>query len=404
MEAARPGETPSVSIAALINTVVGGGKPGSQILQLDVNALPDGSFTLEVPDGEYQVVVLNSAPVMNLNSLPAAYFLRSLTSNSADLLKEPLVISETETPEIHIGLGTTAPNPWVKVSGRVRGLDASRGALRVALESGVTSTIETYVDAEGKFEFPVVLQRTRYTARLLPADDAASAPRISVEDKDVTNVEIVAPLKREVTARIVVEGNYPVPSVALSLSAKDNSMTVVIRPEPDGSARIKLPEDERTVGQLSGLPIGYSLKSITYGSTDLRKQPLRLAESAAAELRIVLQVDPDVPWGSLRGKVTGFDPEKGSVRIVLNGVTAFARFESTLNADGSFNFARLPQGTYMPTLEGAVNASALTPGSITVSGTDLAGIEISASQTADTKTARVVEPVKRRHNLGLSRQ
>ena len=106
-----------------------------------------------------------------------------------------------------------------------------------------------------------MLQRTRYTARLLPADDAASTPRINVEDKDVANVEITAPAKREVTARVVVECNYPIPSVGLSLDAKDSSMTVVIRPESDGAARIKLPEDERTVRQLNGLPMGYTVKS-----------------------------------------------------------------------------------------------------------------------------------------------
>jgi hypothetical protein len=391
METQRPGGPPSLSVPALINTVLGGGTAGSQVLQLDINALPDGSFSLDVPDGEYQVLAMASTPQMNLNGIPPAYFLRSLTSNSADLLKESLIVSEKETPEIHIGLGTTAPNPWVRVSGRVKGLDSARGAIRVALESSVTSRIETFVDAEGKFEFPVVLQRTRYTARLLPADDAASTPRINVEDKDVANVEIAAPAKREVTARVVVEGNYPVPSVGLTLDAKDSSITAVIRPDSDGTARIKLPEDERTVRPLSGLPMGYTVKSITYGSANLLRQPLRLAESAAAELAVTLAVDPAIAWGSLRGKVTGLDLEKGSARIVLNGVSAYARFETTLNADGSFNFARLPQGSYIPILEGDVTLNALTPSSIVVSGTELAGLEIVAVQSANPKSPRVEE-------------
>ena len=381
----------SVSIPALLNGVLGGGKPGSQVLQLDLNALPDGSFTFEVPDGEYQVVTLPAPNPMNLGGIPPAYFLRSLTSNSADLLKEPLVISEKETPEIHIGLGTTAPNPWVKVSGRVRGLDSTRGGMRVALESGTTSAIETFVDAEGKFEFPVVLQRTRYTARLIPADDASSRPRINVEDKDVTDVEITAPLKREVMARIVVEQNFPAPSVGLSLDAKDSSMTVLIHPETDGSARVMLPEDERTVRRPSGLPLGYFVKSITYGSTDLLKQPLRVGASAASELKITLSVDPAIPWGSLRGKVSGLDLERESARMVLNGVSAYARFETTLNADGSFNFTRLPQGTYIPTIEGAAAAN-LSPSSIVVTGTDFDGIEISSLQSANPKVARTADP------------
>ena len=392
--AGPPGELPSVSAATLANLALGGGIAGAQVLQVDVNALPDGSFRLRVPDGDYRVVATPAGLISNSGGIPAAYFVRSVTANSIDLMTEPLHVSDKETPEIHVGFGTTSPNPWVRVSGRVKGLDASRAALRVTLESNVTSAIETYVDAEGKFEFPVVLQRTRYTARLLPADDASSTPRISVEDKDVTGVEIVSAAKREITARISVEGNYPAPSVALTLDATDSSMTVLISPESDGSARIKLPEDERKLRQFSGLPLGYAVKSITYGSTDLRKQPLRLAGSAEAELKITLTVDPAIPSGSIRGRVVGLDLENGPVRLVLGGVTAFGSFEASVNADGSFVISKLPQGTYIPTLEGAVKASSLTPGSIVVHGTELAGIEIVASPVAAPKSARAEEAPK----------
>jgi len=77
--------------------------------------------------------------------------------------------------------------------------------------------------------------------------------------------------------------------------------------------------------------------------------------------------------------------------MVLNGVSAYARFETTLNADGSFNFTRLPQGTYIPTIEGAAAAN-LSPSSIVVTGTDFDGIEISSLQSANPKVARTADP------------
>ena len=59
--------------------------------------------------------------------------------------------------------------------------------------------------------------------------------------------------------------------------------------------------------------------------------------------------------------MSGLDLERESARIVLNGVSAYARFETTLNADGSFNFTRLPQETYIPmiNLQDLVNAGLL---------------------------------------------
>jgi hypothetical protein len=36
-----------------------------------------------------------------------------------------------------------------------------------------------------------------------------------------------------VTARVVVEGTHPIPSIGLSFDAEDSLMSVVIHPEPD---------------------------------------------------------------------------------------------------------------------------------------------------------------------------
>jgi len=102
---------------------------------------------------------------------------------------------------------------------------------------------------------------------------------------------------------------------------------------------------------------------------------------------------PDLDGWEVLRRVRGLDPEKGSTQLVLNGATAFARFEVNLNSDGSFNFPKLPQGTYIPSLEGGVTSTSLTPNSITVTGTELAGVEL-AMQTAGTTPPNTENPSK----------
>jgi hypothetical protein len=388
VEENRRGQLASIPPSALVNLIQSGGSAGTHVLQINVNALPDGSFKMKVPDGEYRVVTVPTG--LPSASIPAAYFLRSLRANSSDLMAEPLRVSEKESTQIDAGFGTTAPNSWVKLSGRVSGLDASRNTFRVALESNLTSAIETYIDAEGKFEFPAVLQRTNYTVRLVPPVPAASSPLVTVADKDVTDVQIVLPPEREMTVRVTVEGNHPVPAFGLTLSSQSNSMTVVVRPEADGSFKGKFPEDERRVS-IIGLPLGYNVSSATFGSANILRQPLKIGGSAASEIQVRLAVDPAVSWGSVRGRVTGLDIEKGSVRLVLNGVDSFSAFETAVNTDGSFNFPRLPQGTYMPSLDGAIVAKRLSSAPIVVTGPDLAGIEIAAPQQSGSTAQSATE-------------
>jgi hypothetical protein len=352
---------------------------GLQLIQLALDALPDGSFKIQLPAGNYRIATPRS-------SIPSPYVLRSLTYGGANLLREPLVISDKESPELQVGFGTTAANPWSRVSGRVTGLDPGTGPFRVALEGNVTSTIEAPVNPDGTFEFASVLQNASYTARLRPENKAASSPRVSVANKDVANVEIVVPREREISGRAVVEGSGPLPNFALSLSGSSSIVTVLVKPDPSGEFRIKLPEDERDV-TIASLPLGYQLKSLSYGTTDLRAcvrgtpprcsyPPLKIGGGSAAELLIKFTNDPAIPFGKISGRLTGLSPDAGDVRLVLSDAASFNSFEETIRADGSFAFPKLPQGVYVPSLTGGVRSSLLTPSIISVEGADAADIEI----------------------------
>src|SRR4030095_7920753 len=148
--------------------------------------------------------------------------------------------------------------------------------------------------------------RTAYTARLVPPVAAASSPRVVVADKDITDAQIVVPPEREITIRVTMEGNTPIPSFGLSLNAPGNTVQVIVRPEADGTFKVKLPEDERRV-TTTGLPLGFEIKSAMFGSTDIRRQPLKIGGSAAGEIQISLAVDPAGAWGRGRGAPHGPD-------------------------------------------------------------------------------------------------
>ena len=121
-------------------------------------------------------------------------------------------------------------------------------------------------------------------------------------------------------------------------------MVVMVRPDAGSRFRIQLPDDERKV-RLAGLPLGYSVKSMTYGATDLLKDPMKAADGSA-ELHILLSTDPAAHPAKVSGRITGLDTSRGSLRVSLNGVTAVSQFDAAMDASGAFSFSDIPQGAY----------------------------------------------------------
>ena len=354
----------------------------TQVLTVDVDPLPDGTFSMSLPEGEYTVAI---PP----NGIPSAYVLASLTYGQADLRTEPLIVDGTEYAELQAGFVSVIPNPWATVSGRVVGFDPSQGFFRIALESNDTAGIETFINSDGTFQFPRVLQGTTYTAQLIPASDTVPLTRVSVAEDDVEGVEIIISGEFEVTGRVIVEGDAPTPGFVLDLVTPSRSrMSVTVEPERDGSFRIMIPADERNV-RVGGLPLGYEVVSLTYGEVDLMEEPLMVtAANAVRELGLSLNVDPNVRWGAIEGHVTGLDPTEGAVRIELADVSAISTFEAIVGRDGSFQFSSIPQGTYVASLEDRAAHRSLTPGIIRVSG----GEPTRAELVAGGPNSRRVQP------------
>ncbi len=372
---AGSGEIPTLS-ANDIQSLARNSAGGTQAVQLNINALSGGSFKMKLPEGRYLIAAASGA-----NAIPPAYFVRSATYAGADLLKEPMTVSSAKPSELQIGFGTTSPNPWVQLSGQVLGFDPVKGPFTVALESRTTATIEAPVHPDGSFEFSRILQRNTYTARLQPENEAATAPVISVADKDIAGVQIIVPTEKEVRIAASVEDGGDVPGFVMTLAGSGSTVNVIGKPGRDGSFRAKVPTDERRV-RISGFPLGYVVKSASFGAADLLKQPLKTGADDSSELRVAFGIDPNFPFGSVRGRVNGLDPNRGSVQLVLNDSAAFSTFETSVGPDGAFRFSRLPQGTYIPSLIGAGVSGMLSPTAIVVSGSDFFTVELTAPKSS----------------------
>jgi hypothetical protein len=177
-----------------------------------------------------------------------------------------------------------------------------------------------------------------------------------------------------------MEDNGPVPVFVISLAGSGSIVTVFGKPARDGSFTAKLPMDERKV-QINGFPLGYKVKSVTYRDTDVLKQPLKISKDDADELHVAFAADSSLPFGSLRGQITGLDPQ-ANMRLSLQGVTSFSTYETDIGSDGSFSISNIPQGAYMPVLLGAAAPSLLSPSTVVVSGSNVFSVQLAAtSQT-----------------------
>jgi hypothetical protein len=69
-------------------------------------------------------------------------------------------------------------------------------------------------------------------------------------------------------------------------------LTLAITPQAEGAFQVAVPIGTAQVGAPTGLPPSYSIKSITYGTTDLMKDSMNVAVSDTNELVITLAIIP----------------------------------------------------------------------------------------------------------------
>jgi hypothetical protein len=330
-----------------------------------INAAGTPSFTLTLAAGEYRMTAIG---------LPMGYSLKSVTIGTVDAVNQTFKIAPGSPTALAITLGVSSPPPWVKVSGHVIGGNATNVSLA---GTALAETLNAPVGRDGQFEFPMVLPGT-YTARSIPAVALAPTTSITVGTANVANVEVRIPVTKEISGKITVRGNVPVPRVIFTLangaaapininqgvvSNATGSVNVPTNVGTDGVFKVTLPEGERAISiQPSSLPSGYSVDSFTYGTTDLLKNPMRVARTDTAEIAIAVDATTVKPH-NVSGKVTGLLTTQG-VRVVLQGGNLGTGMESPVSPDGSFAFTGILPGNYSArlSLSGHVVAGSVSVG------------------------------------------
>jgi len=320
-----------------------------------INAVATTGFTITAPQGQYRVTT---------TGLAAGYNIKSIKFGDVDALTQPIALNAAPGQVLTIALGVSSPPPWVQVSGRVTG-----GSVTSVSISGtaMADTLNSTVGPNGTFEFPMVLPGT-YTARTLPASPLLPTTPITVGSTNVTNVEIRIPATKDVSGKITLRGNVPMPRLTFSLattgaapaapgpaalsivngqviSTAAGGVNVPVNPGTDGVFKVTLPDGERriTIAPAS-VPAGYVVESFTYGATDLLKNPIRVALNDTSEFAIAIDATQVRPR-NISGKVTGLLTTQG-IRVVLQGGNLGTGVESAIAPDGSFAFSDILPGSY----------------------------------------------------------
>jgi TonB family protein len=297
----------------------------------------------------------------------------------------PGVAALSDATPVNVAAGATVTGidfklvVGVTVSGRVirPANQAATGIQRAELSGPVRMAgplSEATVNPDGTFRFLNVRPGT-YTLSLRPAAQLGQRIVVVVADKDVTGLEVVVqPLRYDVTGRLEVEGEGLLPRFSLSFAPTTRGALSSTSSGwfPNGSFRASLEEGEyRPV--LSGLPAGYTLRSISSGSLDLLVNPLKvISNQPTAPIVVKLAVVSPRPWVKVSGRVTGSGPVPS--RLALTGPSVLEPLESNVTADDSFEIPRVLPGVYTARVSTA--PLSIPPTTLVVGHNDLSGVQI----------------------------
>ena len=247
---------------------------------IPTNAQPDGSFQIALPQGERQISIV-------AGTITPGAKIQSFIYGTTDLLKNPVRVTPQNNAELRVVLDASAIMPF-KVSGRVTDLLSTTG-VRVVLVNPANLTLgshETSVSPDGSFAFSNIIPGN-YIARL-SISGLTVGKQVVVADRDLTDVIITYPREFIVGGHIIIEGNTEAtPSVTLEARNTRRGGDPRTAQSVNNVIMLRVKDGEHNVS-LRSVPAGYQLKSITYGTTDLQKSPLRIDGPSTWEIIVRL--------------------------------------------------------------------------------------------------------------------
>jgi TonB family protein len=147
-------------------------------------------------------------------------------------------------------------------------------------------TTTVVIAPDGTFEF----RNVQPGSYILNIGIPVPTQPITVGGSDVRGLEFEAPNVHSVPVRITTDGlSAVVPRPLFTIIYRNGTMSIGTGSFPDGSVRILLPEGEhRIVPNIAG----FTVKSLTYGSIDLLKDPLKIGPGDTEDLVVALVANP----------------------------------------------------------------------------------------------------------------
>jgi len=236
----------------------------------------------------------------------------------------------------------------------------------------VTATV--VIAPDGTFEF----RNVQPGSYILNIGIPVPTQPITVGSSDIRGIEFEAPNIHSVLVHLTTEGlSASVPRPLFAINYRSGTMSIGMGSFPDGSNRVLLPEGEhRIVPNVAG----FTVKSLTYGSIDLLKDPLKIGPADNEDLFLALDANPGTvatpgrggtvpppgvtPQAGTRGLPPGVIPPTVQSRVAVQYTDAARQakiqggivLRAVVRKDGSVDSVQVLQGLGYGLDEAAVSA------------------------------------------------
>jgi hypothetical protein len=283
-----------------------------------------------------------------------------LTSPGIGLSTRSVEIDGVDLRDVELIAGTaTAVARGVTVRGHIAGslVPELLDGLTVALtDRSITGAPRVPVNPDGSFAFTNV-QPGSYVAITIPSPNVDKLTTVQVGNQDIDDIQVVPPATIQIPGRIDIEGGGKLKTLSIPMAIDVYHLPLQaplfsIQPEATFTSNV-LEGENRLV--LRNVPSDYSIVSMTYGNTDLLRNPLVPDPTNTDGIRILLAAVSPGALHRVRGQVglpsIAIGPD---TKVVLYGAGRVPRVaETPVKSDGTFEFPGVPSDSYFATVTGA---------------------------------------------------